>query len=146
MRIKTVNIKFSGPFFLIVAFFAAVSLPARLSAEPGANSFAKFCLVVEEPVAAGNPELKTSAFEKSSKPGPGKKLAFYAESNVDSHLLVVAFNDKDHKLANGWPPQIVELKALQEYHLPLLPASSNWDQAGDTFEVQVIFMDAANAE
>ncbi len=144
--IKALSIKFSGPFFLIVALFAALSLPARLAAKEGADSFAKFCLVVEEPVSAGSSELKTSAFEKSSKPGPGRKLAFYAESNVDSHVLVAAFNDKDHKLTNHWPPQIVELKALQEYHLPLLPASWNWDQASDASEVQVIFMGAANAE
>src|SRR3989338_3685535 len=100
-------------FFLALTAFAGVFLPV-LAAQPAGETFAQFCLVVEESAAPGSSPIQTFAFEKNSTQGPGKRLAFYVMSKVDASVLVVAFNDKDRKLTNGWEPELVELKAWKE--------------------------------
>lgn len=85
--------------------------------------------------------MTTAAFDESSKPGPGKRLALYVDSSVDAFVLVAAFDDKDRRLTNDWPPQLVALKAWEERHLPLAPVVWEWTNPTGPFEVDVAFLE-----
>ena len=120
---------------------ACVELVCTVSSSGADEASGRTCLVVEEFSADDPPVVTTTAFDDRSKPGPGKRLAVYVDASVDSFVLVAAFNDKDRRLTNGWPPQLVELKAWEERHLPLAPAIWEWTSPTEPFEVDVAFLE-----
>jgi hypothetical protein len=118
-----------------------LGLVSAVSPAGADEPYGRTCLVVEESSADNPPVVTTTAFDESSKPGPGKRLALYVDASVASFVLVAAFNDKDRRLTNGWPPQLVEVKAWEERHLPLAPVVWEWTSPTEPFEVYVVFLE-----
>ncbi len=89
-------------FLLPIIFQAALFLPRTSAEEPSLEAYGRACLAVEETSLEGQgPAVHTVAFDKNSKPGPGKRLVLYTDANTDEFALVVAFNDKNPGLAQA---------------------------------------------
>ena len=126
-------------FLWMVGFvILSVSLsPGKSLAGTPTDVHGRACLMVEE-IRSGD----TTPFDGSSKPGPDKKLILFAEADADCVLVVAAFQDKDRNLANGWMPQIVEMKAWEELRLPSDSRTSPWGPDSQDFDMHVVFADA----
>ena len=137
MKIKHLPLLFS-----LCAFFQVSVFPAPgFALEETAESYGRACLAVEEFSLKTNEKITESAFStQTSQPGPGKRLALYTEANVDALLFAVAFNDRDRKLANNWKPQLVEMNAWEERHLPAPPVTWDWKEGSEPFEIYVVFL------
>ena len=110
-------------------------------AQSGAEVEGRVLLVVEEaPAAESNAGVKPAIFDENSKPGPGKHLGLYADADSDSFLLVVALHPNERRLANGWRPELVSLTAAEEIFLPKSPATWDWNEGSDPFELYVVFI------
>lgn len=120
------------------------ALPALVEAEePPAlvRLYGRACLVVEEAsTQADNLLVSTSLFDEHAMPGPGRRLAVYADASIDSYMVVAAFDDKDRRLTNGWRPQLIQLKAWEEQRLPFAPTTWEWTKQAGGFSVYVVFL------
>lgn len=126
---------------LTVASFARLSPAAAEDPPASTQPYGRACLVVEEASAqADNPVISTSPFDEHATPGPGRRLAVYADASIDSYMVVAAFNDTDRRLTNGWRPQLVQLKAWEERHLPFAPTTWDWTNQTEGFSVYVMFL------
>ena len=131
---------------LLALLMACVGLVCTASPAGADAPHGRACLVVEELSGNAPQNVTTTIFGDGSTPGPGKRLALYADASVDAYVLVAAFNDKDRRLTNGWPPQLVELKAWEERYLPLAPAIWEWTSPTEPFEVDVAFLERTAAD
>ena len=122
---------------LLMACAGLAHTPCPAAAD---EPYGRACLVVEERSGNEPQDVVTSVFDDGSTPGSGKRLALYADASVDAYVLVAAFNDQDRRLTNGWRPQLVEMKAWEERHLPLAPATWEWTGPVEPFEVYVVFL------
>ncbi len=123
-------------WFMVAAGVACLACPA------GADEwYGRACLVVEALSPEEPPRVTTTVFDDASTPGPGKRLALHLDASVESYALAAAFNDTDRRLTNGWPPQLVELKAWEERRLPLTPVRWEWTSGTEAFDVYVVFLE-----
>ena len=136
-RHRALSLRRSLPALLMTC----VGLAGTASPAGADEASGRTCLVVEEPSADSPHVVTTTVFDDRSTSGPGKRLALHVDASVDSFVLVAAFNDKDRRLTNGWPPQFVELKAWEARHLPLAPAVWEWTSPTGPFEVDVAFLE-----
>lgn len=129
--------------FVGASLWSLIALCGGLSAE---ESYGRACLVVEEASSDDPPLVTTTVFGKDSAPGPGKRLALYADSGGEAYVLAAAFNDQDRRLANGWRPQFVALRAGEEQRLPREPVAWDWTGPAEPFDVYVVFLSRAAQE
>ena len=132
-------------FPILFLFLIAIIIPTLRAAakSPGSNlpASARSCLVVEEASGSAPDRVQTRVFHEAERPGPGKRLALYADASVEGYVLLAAFNEKDRKLANDFRPQFVKMEAGREYHLPLEPTTWDWAEETEAFEVYVVFLE-----
>ena len=132
----------SAVLYLLIAILVASAGSLSVWAE---ERYGRACLVVEERSAEGPQTVTTTAFDEQSAPGPNTRLTLYADASLDTSILV-AFFDHDHRLANGWRPQLVELKAWEERRLPLSPITWEWTSEAGPFEGYVVFVGQADPQ
>lgn len=131
---------------ITVAFFARLS-PIDAEEPPASvQPYGRACLVVEDAsTQADSPLVSTSLFDEHATPGPGRRLAVYADASVDAYVVIAALNDTDRRLTNGWRPQFLEMKAWKEQPLPLAPTTWEWTNQTAGFSVYVVFLTRAAA-
>ena len=133
-----------GPAFLLLCLLTSVARLSPAAAEKppaAAQPYGRACLVVEEvSTQADSAVVSTSPFDEHATPGPGRRLAVYADASIDSYMVVAAFNDTDRRLTNGWRPQFVQLKAWEERRLPFAPTTWEWTNQTEGFSVYVLFL------
>lgn len=114
-----------------------------LSAE---DSYGRACLVVED-MSSNDPLLiTTTVLGERSTPGSGKRVALYADANVDAYVFAAVFNDTDRRLTNGWRPQGLALRAGEEQRLPREPIRWEWTSSTGPFEAYAVFLSHAARE
>ncbi|MEY5025434.1 MAG: hypothetical protein RLZZ244_962 [Verrucomicrobiota bacterium] len=131
---------FSGTA-LIVFFHALFSHAVGISAFAVDESmpYGRVCLTVRD-----GAEKTEAPFEGDSKPGPGRSLQAYLDSNGKTacFAIVAAFLKSSGALANGWRPVFVDLGSdgFEEKKVPLGGERWGWERPAEAFEVFAVFI------
>lgn len=78
------------------------------------------------------------AFQSIGTPGRNKKVVAHFDATAKCEVLVAAFT-KSGQLANGWPPQFVDVAAGREMELPRAPIAWKWEKDAGTIDVYILF-------
>jgi hypothetical protein len=94
---------------------------------------ARICIAVFNS-ASGDEE----AFQAASTPGKGKRIVAHLDANAKCEAIIAAFNRKSGQLANGWPPQFVQIAEQREVVVPKAPVAWSWEKETGPIELYVL--------
>jgi hypothetical protein len=85
-------------------------------------------------------------FRATSTPGMDKKVVAHIDANAKCKAVIAAFGRKTGQLANGWPPQFVEVTEWNEVLLPKAPVTWNWVKDAGPIELYVLIFAPGSKE
>jgi len=123
-----------------MAFGVLLALMCTLRMVPAADEntdeqkpYGRLCFSVID--ASGS----EAPFVPAANSAAGGTIIAHTDANAPCAVLVVAFNEKDGSLTNGWRPQFTQMGQWEEQQLPASPAQWQWTKTDTPFAFWVLF-------